>query len=664
MCNDTPDDGQFEERECELESCPESCLIELGGDATPVFNVALDAEDGLRSPRDIAFSPHPGRHLGSYAEGRSFSTVGDELWVANGHAHNIVIVPDILSNDQAALQRGDRGYYHYMANITSLAFNNVGNADRASRDTFGYFATCQDSANTYLGLKEPNFFMGPSLYDSSPEHKNVVSRSGERCSEADECYLLHADMLHESPQCRGILHDPEVETAYGTVYWAFDGHNSQLVRYDFSQPHGPGFMDHSVAQVRRYPEVTFTEGEEISTRGVLLGMAVDAQKRVLYVSDTAGGRVLFVHADSGTFARTARGEYPIYSSRLPSFEYSIYECVTWGVFATGVGRPSGLALNQGTLYVGDHASGVIHAFDVATGEATTRLLTPEGEGLAGLAVAPLSGRMFYSNMLSNTVAAVVRGTCEDALVAKMVNDRFDVAQHKMLREIHQAPCFPAMTIPDIVYFDQVHVDTGYASSNAAVQNDSMVDADAILLQNRTDCGFNSSLNFDALLLGGYFCHTCLPEGCFDGGVCSNVQWAGFTCSNEFYVTIDSDNESVLVNGKVGPTLDVEVGKTYRFIIENRGHLFHLHDKNGMSIDGSEGVEAGILRVSFRSDYPSEIVYSMPSLGSGSQTTGTIRVIGGTIGGTFPPAPSPFSAGSALRSTAFVTCCIALICGWL
>lgn len=135
-------------------------MEELGGDASAVFSVVVDnLEDGLDGPRNIAFSPHPGRHLGSFAEGRSFSQSGDELWIANGNAYDIVIVPDIGSVDQASLQRRDRGYYHYMHNITGLAFNSVGNSNRGGRDTYGYFATCQDSDNTYLGMKEPNFFM-------------------------------------------------------------------------------------------------------------------------------------------------------------------------------------------------------------------------------------------------------------------------------------------------------------------------------------------------------------------------------------------------------------------------------------------------------------------------------------------------------------------------
>jgi hypothetical protein len=40
-------------------------------------------------------------------------------------------------------------------------------------------------------------------------------------------------MLHESPQCMGITHDPERNTPFGNVYWVFDGLNSTLIRYDF-----------------------------------------------------------------------------------------------------------------------------------------------------------------------------------------------------------------------------------------------------------------------------------------------------------------------------------------------------------------------------------------------------------------------------------------------
>ena len=89
--------------------------------------------------------------------------------------------------------------------------------------------------------------------------------------------------------------------------------------------------------------------------------------RMLYISDPGTGRVLFVDVESGSFARTAREEYPIFSSRFPSFEYSVYECAVQGVLAEGFDTPSGLALHDGVLYVAEYGTGRIVALDLATG---------------------------------------------------------------------------------------------------------------------------------------------------------------------------------------------------------------------------------------------------------------------------------------------------------
>ena len=111
-------------------------------------------------------------------------------------------------------------------------------------DTFNYFAIYNDNINDYIGSKEPNYFMGP-FYDidtvNKADKKNTNNQAGEDYSDpTDQCFFLHADMLHASPACIGIAHDPEVETVYGVVYWAFDttGDNSgydggQLVKFAF-----------------------------------------------------------------------------------------------------------------------------------------------------------------------------------------------------------------------------------------------------------------------------------------------------------------------------------------------------------------------------------------------------------------------------------------------
>ena len=243
-----------EVRPCPLEvasslpTCDELCVPEFG----PEFSTTVIAS-GLSSPRDLAFHPTPGVHLGTYSEGRTFNPdVGEELWVANGNNHSISIIASVGTVYQTTISRLDRGYYHYMNNITALAFNTVKDSGRnVNQDTFNYFAVCNDNLNDYVGSKNPNLFMGPTLYDTDTVNKigkkNTVNRIGEDCSDpADQCFFLHADMLHESPACIGIAHDPEVDTAYGAVYWAFDttgdnsGNGGQLVRFDFSQPHGPG----------------------------------------------------------------------------------------------------------------------------------------------------------------------------------------------------------------------------------------------------------------------------------------------------------------------------------------------------------------------------------------------------------------------------------------
>jgi len=217
-----------------------NCIPEFGQD--PKLEVV---STGFQSPRDVAFHPSPGLHLGNYSEGRIFHPhVGEEAWVVNSGNHSISIVASLGTEYQTTLSRRDRGYYHYMINGTALSFNTVNNSDRApDRDGFNYWAICNDNLNTYLDTKEPNYFMGPTLYNSNPHNFNTVSRRGKVCEKGEPCYFLHSDMLHEAPSCVGIAHDPEVISSYGNVYWAFDAtgnrEKGQLVRFDFQQPYGP-----------------------------------------------------------------------------------------------------------------------------------------------------------------------------------------------------------------------------------------------------------------------------------------------------------------------------------------------------------------------------------------------------------------------------------------
>ena len=67
---------------------------------------------------------------------------------------------------------------------------------------------------------------------------------------------------------------------------------------------------------------------------------------MLYVANPGKGTVIAIHVNTGRYSFTAREEYPIFSNKFPSFEYSIDECVDQDdSFASGLNNPSGLALS-------------------------------------------------------------------------------------------------------------------------------------------------------------------------------------------------------------------------------------------------------------------------------------------------------------------------------
>ena len=69
------------------------------------------------------------------------------------------------TTSMASHQLSDRAPFHYMDKVSSISF-----------DSLGQFATCQESINTYEDQMRPNFFMGPTLYDSRPPRGFTDSR--------------------------------------------------------------------------------------------------------------------------------------------------------------------------------------------------------------------------------------------------------------------------------------------------------------------------------------------------------------------------------------------------------------------------------------------------------------------------------------------------------
>ena len=79
-------------------------------------------------------------------------TQTSELWVTDAASDSLTVLD---TSSGATRQLGDRAPYHYMARVSSISFDSV-----------GQFATCQESVNSYAGQMPPNFMMGPTLYDS------------------------------------------------------------------------------------------------------------------------------------------------------------------------------------------------------------------------------------------------------------------------------------------------------------------------------------------------------------------------------------------------------------------------------------------------------------------------------------------------------------------
>jgi len=411
--------------------------------------------------------------------------------------------------------------------------------------------TCQESENDYDSTKTPNRFMGPSLYDTVaqvgtairggwPEGRHIfINAAGERCNphvsadaaadpaaNASTCFMTHIDMLHASPNCMGIVHDPEPSTPFNNVFWVFDGLNSTLIRYDFEQPHGPQSLDHSLANVRRYPEIKLTR-----VPGVPGHMTVDAQTRTLFIADTGGGRIVAVDADSGHYVDEARndlgGNFTLWSSPLPSFEYTLFGCARHKTFATGIDKPSGMALHGNTLLVGEHGTGKIIAFHKTTGVRLGEFATGAAK-LFGLTVEPTTGDVWFVDGADDASVKFVKRTqtCSVAAAAAVTNGPAMTFPATSSWEGDRAYCTPeANSLGTAVHV--VNHNDGYLNMTPLGPGYGETPACRV-------CG--PGCDNDMLLMSGFLCHRCLPDNCRDGnvyptskGTCSNIIGMGYTC---------------------------------------------------------------------------------------------------------------------------------------
>ena len=224
----------------------------------------------------------------------------------------------------------DPNAWHFMRLPTSLVF---GEGD--------FFATCGE-ARTCNFDDERSDFCGPTLWtaEESVFAKHFPGLNG-----------AHMDMLHESPWCMGMVHEEH------NVYWAFNGRDGSIDRYDFAADHGPGESEHSDGMVMRY-----LNGELSRTPGVPSQMVIDHESRRLYVADSGNGRILRLDMDSGrpgaNLSTTNFDELQV--------RHHVDES-RWEIFPVEEGaltKPSGVLLVDDVLYVADHRYAEISAFDL------------------------------------------------------------------------------------------------------------------------------------------------------------------------------------------------------------------------------------------------------------------------------------------------------------
>ena len=357
-----------------LLSLPSHATAEGESDPVEKFGVGFnefviaDASDALSSPRDLEF--HPGR--------------ANELWIANRGTDSMTIVENTGLANQTSQNREDSNSNHFLEEVSAIAFG-------AYDEEFDWmWGSAQETANTYCGQGQANNFMGPTLWPSSLDHYAVENQNN-----GNGLLGSHIDMNHESPYGVGIAHD------YDNVYWYNDGYYGELVRYDFKDDHDTGQDDHSDAVVHRYSEIQLSHFS-----GKPGHMIMDKGTGILYIADAGANRIVWVNTDDPS---TNKANIMNDASRLePLAEYSRITGVEWGVLATGLNIPSGIALADGQLFISENGNGKIAAYELAAdGKSATFLdkIQTTATSIMGLEVGP-QGHLYYVDNAQNEVVRI------------------------------------------------------------------------------------------------------------------------------------------------------------------------------------------------------------------------------------------------------------------
>lgn len=324
------------------------------------IRVIADSGSGLDQPSDIAFNPMS----------------PDRMYVTNYGDNSITVMTGADFTDVETPT--SPGANHFLVSPMSLAFSDFGN-----------FATIHDTDELTQGNATPRDFMGPVLWDDSDSY--------------DGGHGGHLDMLHNSPLGGGIAWEED------NTYWVFDGFNESLTRYAFNDDHGYGGADHTDGQIVRY-----VEGEVQRIEGIPSHVDLDRGAGLLYVADTANGRLRVLDIDTGERGGRIGPNYD--GAEMFEMDDATIFTLTEGdalesalddrgrevTELTTLEEPAGLQLWEDLVFVTDNATSRVLAFDLDGLLVDWVELDRPAGSLGGVAV-DAEGRVYVTDLLADEV---------------------------------------------------------------------------------------------------------------------------------------------------------------------------------------------------------------------------------------------------------------------